>query len=122
MSINESDIKNLEKALDTVKLKTRTPVFADKGYASEENDQVLITKKLKNRILFKAVRNKPLTEKEKQINKRISQTRYKIERTFGSICRWFKGGLARHVGKAKTHSQHLMQAICYNLYRVPIIE
>src|ERR1035437_5494502 len=113
---NESDIKNLESVLNTVKLKSRTPVFADKGYASEENDKVLIAKKLKNRIMYKAVRNKPLTELEKQINKKISQTRYKIERSFGSINRWFKAGVARYVGKSKTHSQHLLQALCYNLY------
>jgi len=119
---NESDIKNLESALNTVKLKPRTPVYADKGYSSEENDNVLIAKKLKNRILYKAVKNKPLTELEKQINKKISQTRYKIERTFGSISRWFKVSGARYVGKTKTHSQHLLQAICYNLYRMPIIE
>lgn len=119
---NESDIKNLESALNTVKLKPRTPVYADKGYASQENDNVLIAKKLKNRILYKAVKNKPLTELEKQINKRISQTRYKIERTFGSISRWFKVSGARYVGKTKTHSQHLLQAICYNLYRMPIVE
>jgi len=119
---NESDIKNLESALNTVKLKPRTPVYADKGYASEENDNVLIAKKLKNRILYKAVKNKPLTELEKQINKKINQTRYKIERTFGSISRWFKVCGARYVGKTKTHSQHLLQAICYNLYRMPIVE
>lgn len=119
---NESDIKNLENVLDTVKLKPRTPVYADKGYASEENDNVLIKKRLKNRILYKAVKNKPLTKLEKQINKKISQTRYKIERTFGSINRWFKVSGARYVGKSKTHSQHLLQAICYNLYRMPIIE
>jgi IS5 family transposase len=119
---NESDIKNLESVLNTVKLKPRTPVFADKGYASEENDKIVAGKKLKNRIMYKAVRNKPLTELEKQINKKISQTRYKIERSFGSIKRWFRVSEARYVGKAKTHSQHLLQAICYNLYRMPIIE
>lgn len=119
---NESDIKNLESALNTVKLKARTPVYADKGYASEENDNILIEKKLKNRILYKASKNKPLTEVKKQINKKISQTRYKIERTFGSMNRWFKVSGARYVGKAKTHSQHLLQAICYNLYRMPIVE
>jgi IS5 family transposase len=86
---NESDIKNLESALNTVKLKPRTPVYADKGYASADNDHILKAKKLKSIILNKAVKNKPLTEIEKQINKKISQIRYKVERTFGSINRWF---------------------------------
>ena len=50
------------------------------------------------------------------------QIRYKIERSFGSIHKWFRGAVARYVGKAKMHSQHLLQAICYNLYRMPVIE
>jgi IS5 family transposase len=120
-SANQSDVRNFKSALDKVELKPRTPVFADKGYVSEENNTTLKDKKLKNRILNKAIKNKPLTEIEKQINKKISQTRYKIERTFGSINRWFKAGVARYVGKTKMHSQHLIQAICYNLYRMPII-
>jgi IS5 family transposase len=119
---NESDIKNLGSTLDKIKIAPRTPVYADKGYASAENDTILIEKKLKNRILNKAVKNKPLTEIEKQINKVISQTRYKIERTFGSIHKWFKAGIARYVGKIKMHAQHLMQAICYNLKRMPVID
>jgi IS5 family transposase len=118
---NESDIKNLRTALDTIVLPQRTAVFADKGYASAENDKILADKKLKNRILNKAQKNKPLTELEKKINKKISQTRYKIERTFGSMKRWFKTGEARYIGKAKMHSQHLLQGICYNLYRVPLV-
>jgi IS5 family transposase len=78
-------------------LRPRTPVFADKGYVNAENNATLIDKKLKNRILNNALKNRALNEIEKQINKKISQTRYKIERTFGSINRWFKAGIARYV-------------------------
>ena len=118
---NESDVKNLAPALNTVNLKPRIPVFADKGYVSADNEHILINKRLKSRVLHKAVKGKPLTELEKLINKKISQTRYKIERSFGSIHKWFRGAVARYVGKAKMHSQHLLQAICYNLYRMPVI-
>ena len=69
--------------------------------------------------MYKAVRNKPLTSHQQKFNKIISQTRFKVERTFGGIIRWFKTGIARYVGKAKTHTQHLMEAIAYNLYRSP---
>jgi transposase, IS5 family len=118
---NESDVKNQATALNTVSLNPITPVFAYKGYVSTDNETTLKNKRLKSRILHKAVKGKPLTELEKLINKKISQTRYKIERSFGSIHKWFKGGVARYVGKAKMHSQHLLQAICYNLYRIPVI-
>lgn len=117
---NESDIKNLEPVLNKLKISTGTPVYADKGYASQNNDNVIREKKLKNRILYKAVKNKPLSEIQKQINKKISQTRYKVERTFGSMKRWFRSDHTRYVGLEKTHSQHNILAICYNLYRQPI--
>ena len=32
---------------------------------------------------------------------------------------WFHGGTARYVGLAKTHAQHVMEAIAHNLYRAP---
>jgi transposase, IS5 family len=116
---NESDTKHLENVLNKITIDPRTPVYADKGYNSEANDTVLKDKKLKNRIMYKALKNKPLTEIEKTINKRISQTRYKIERTFGSMKRWFKADGARYIGLTKTHAQHVLQALCYNLYRKP---
>lgn len=117
---NESDVRNLETTLNTIAIKPRTRVYADKGYASQENNKILVAKKLKNGIMKKAKKNSPLLEIEKIINKKFSQTRYKIERTFGSEHRWFKAGIARYVGKVKTHAQHLIQAICYNLYRMPV--
>jgi transposase, IS5 family len=118
---NHSDIKNLEPVLNKLKIAARTPVYADKGYACENNDNLLREKKLKNRILYKALKNNPLTEIQKKINKKISQTRYKVERTFGSMKRWFKCNHTRYVGLEKTHAQHNILAICYNLYRQPIV-
>ena len=118
-SANESDIKNLEKVLTKAKLKKGSWVKADKGYKSFENDQIIKKLKLKNHIMHKATKSKILSERELLANKLISTVRYKVERTFGSIVRWFGAGKARYVGKAKTHTQHLMEAIAYNLYRAP---
>ena len=116
---NESDIKHLEKPLEKAKLPQGTPVYADKGYDSTANKDVLKRMKLKSRIMHKGVRGRKLTEREQRVNVAISKTRYKVERTFGSIHRWFHGGIARYVGLAKTHAQHIMEAIAYNLYRTP---
>ena len=97
------------------------PLKAEKGYQSKKNEELLKKKKLKNHILKKAKKNKPLTEWEKRFNKLIGKTRFKVERTFGSIKRWFLGGTARYRGIKKMHTQNLMEAICYNLYRSPRI-
>lgn len=116
---NESDIKHLPTLIDKIKPKKGTWVKADKGYKSAQNDEYLTKNKLRNHIMKKAQKNKKLKEREQVINKLISKTRYKVERTFGSIKRWFKSSYARYVGIEKMHTQHLIEAIAYNLYRSP---
>jgi IS5 family transposase len=116
---NVNEISNLKEVLDTAGLSSGTIVFADKGYQSAKNNELLEKLELKNRIMKKAYRNKKLTSWEILYNKLIGKIRFKVERTFGSIKRWFNGGRARYKGNAKTHGQNVMEAIGYNLYRSP---
>lgn len=116
-SVNE--ITNLEEVLNTADLPENIALKADKGYQSQKNEELLKQRKLKNHILKKAKKNKQLTPWEKKFNKLVGQTRYKVERTFGGIKLWFSGGKARYRGIAKMHTQNLMEAISYNLYRSP---
>ena len=116
---NESDIVHLADVVTKAKLKKGSRVRADKGYSSKSNRDYLKDHQLKDGIMHKAARNKALTSHQQSFNKIVSKVRYKIERTFGGTQRWFKTGIARYVGKAKTHTQHLMEAIAYNLYRSP---
>jgi IS5 family transposase len=114
-----NEIANLEEVLDTADLPENIPLKADKGYQSSKNNELLAKRKLKNHILKKAYRNKPLTSWEKKFNKLVGKTRFKVERTFGGIKRWFSGGTARYRGMEKMHTQNLMEALSYNLYRSP---
>jgi len=86
---------------------------------TKKHDQILTDRKLKNRIHHKAVKNKPLTNWQKKFNSRLSSFRYTVERTFGSKVLWFNAGVARYVGIIKTHSQHILESIAYNLKRSP---
>ena len=104
-------------ALQIVQLYAVSVTF--KGYYSTANKDVLKRMKLKSRIMPKGVRGRKLTEREQRVNIAISKTRYKVERTFDSIHRWFHGWIAKYVGLDKTHAQHIMEAIAYNLYRTP---
>ena len=118
---SKNEISNLEEVLDTVNVELPKGVSlkADKGYQSKKNGLLLEKREMKNHILKKAYKNKPLTKWEKRFNKLIGKTRFKVERTFGGIKLWFKGGLARYRGMEKMHTQNLMEAMCYNLYRSP---
>ena len=116
---NESDMHYITDVVDRSVLKKGAKVKADKGYASAANRQALKERGLKDNIMHKAAKNKPLSSWQIKFNQIISKTRYKVERTAGSMKRWFGAATARYIGLAKTHTQHLMEAIAYNLYRAP---
>lgn len=116
---NAHDSPHLERCLNKVRLPQRSRVLADKGYCAQANEALLRSRGLRSGIQRKAYRNQPLTRREKQYNKLVGRERYKIERVFGSIKRWFGGLKARYVGLMKTHGQHVLEAMAYNLYRLP---
>lgn len=118
---NVNEISNLEEVLEKADLPANTPLYGDKGYQSEKNTVIIQDRKLKNRILKKAKKQKPLTALELKFNKLVGRTRFKVERCFGSIKRWFNGGVARYRGIEKMHTQNLLEAMAYNLYRSPRI-
>ena len=117
---NEHDSKGLKPLLKKVKkIHKKKGVFADKGYKVPDNDKLLAKEKISNRIQHKAYRNRPLSEAQKRFNRLISKSRWVVERTFGSMRRWFAAGLARYKGLAKMHTQHVMESIAHNLKRSP---
>lgn len=59
--------------------------FADSAYKSKKHDEVLKSKRIANRILERAYRNKPLTEHQKRSNRLVSGTRSIVERVFGVL-------------------------------------
>ena len=112
------DTHYFDELLDKLDLEEESIVCADKGYSSKKNEDSLKKRNLLNCIQKKAKRNHPLTKEEHSDNASISRTfRYKVERVFGSIKRWFNGHTCRYVGQVRTHGQHVLEAIAYNLYR-----
>ena len=116
---SDHDSKYMEKCLEKAKLPPKTRVYADKGYYGEPNSEILSIKGYKDGIQRKNVRGKKLKEREKRRNILISKVRYKVERIFGGIKKWFKSGICRYVGKVKTHGQHVLEAISYNIKIAP---
>lgn len=116
---NEHDSKGFIPVLEKVSKAKKEGVYADKAYKSKAHDNYLKKERLKNRVHYKATRNNPLTNWEKKFNKAVSKKRWVVERTFGSMKKWFKSGKARYKGLEKTHGQHVLEAIAHNLKRSP---
>lgn len=111
---NIGESPQLEKMCKGVKAKW---LLADKAYASKANRACVKQQGLKDGILRRAYRNRPLRASEKRFNKLISKRRFRIEQVFGIGKRLFDLGRSRYFSTLKTHGQVTMIAICMNLLK-----
>ena len=116
---NEHDSKGLEATVKKIPKEHCEAVYADKGYQVPKNKEMLAKKKIKNRIMHKAYRNRRLSSWQERYNGLISKSRWVVERTFGSLKRWFGSGVTGLKGLSKTHGLHVLEAIAHNLKRSP---
>jgi transposase, IS5 family len=115
-SANVSDTEMLTRVLDKVSQPIGT-VYADKGYDSQTNRDMVKHRGGTDGIMKQARRGQKLTKEEKERNKEIQKIRYKIERSFAGIVRWFKAKRSRYKGVERTHGMQVMLCICHNLLR-----
>ena len=94
-------------------------MLADKGYCSKKNSAHLLERGLIDGIVLKAQKGMKLSERQREVNKFISKTHCLIEPTCGSIRSWFMGGRCRYRGLERTHTQNILEAMAYNIKRMP---
>lgn len=92
-------------------------MLGDKGYPSAANQELLQARGWRNGLMEKGQRGKPLSAEQKEWNRMISKTRYKIEQAFGTLKRRFHMVRASYCGVAKVHGQMVLKAIAFNLLK-----
>ena len=112
-----ANIAEINQFKETIKDSKAKRVLADKGYASKDNREIAKKAGLKDGIMHKAQKNKPLTKREKLINKLISKKRYVVESAFGTLKRQFGFSRASYAGVRKVQAQITFKAICANLLK-----
>lgn len=93
-------------------------VWADSAYRSEEAEEQLAEGKYRSHVHKKGVRNRPLTERDKQANKRKSKIRVRVEHVFGSISNEQGGLYFRVIGLARTTAKVGLMNMVYNMRRL----
>lgn len=111
-SAHVSEIKELEKIVAEVSSQRR--FYGDKGYASQNNRDLLKQHGFKNGIMYKASKNKPLSLWEKRFNKAVSKVRFKVEQCFGTLKRLLGFHQASYYGIHKVQAQMLLKAFVFN--------
>lgn len=118
MPANVSEIRHLDAALSTIDNHEDIKVlFADKGYDSQANIDLLKSKGIGNGIMKKATRGMALDKKQLHRNKRISKTRYIVERTNATTSGRFNFKKAKYIGLARVTAQAVLVATAHNLLK-----
>ncbi|HNU54050.1 MAG TPA: IS5 family transposase [Candidatus Syntrophosphaera sp.] len=103
--------------IDKAQLSEVDTVYADKGYHSEQNKEILERRNLIDRIMHKRKCNEPGNETTVNRNKSISRRHYVVERTFGSLKRRYGWGRTRYIGLLKTTFYQQMRCLAFNIKR-----
>ena len=75
-----------------------------------------------DKTMKRAVRGKPLSEKDKRRNKAISRTRSMVERPFAVIKRVFRAGHVMVTTHLRVHAKNLFACFAYNLFNFVTIQ
>lgn len=92
-------------------------VYADKAYDDAQRRLRLKQKGIRPRILHVAKRTKPLTERQKQLNRLWSPIRCQVERIFADWKQRRSLRRARYVGLARNTLHLQLLAVAHNLRR-----
>jgi len=114
-SANRADCKELMAVVNRCGLEDGAPVFADKGYSGAEYRDQLERAGYFDGIMYKADRNRPLSEPQRLVNRAVSRFRGKVERAFGRLKRDHRMARARYLGAAKVGLRLLLDAMAFNL-------
>lgn len=92
-------------------------VWADSAYKSKEIEKRLKVKGCKTHFNEKAYKNKPLTKEQKELNKKKSKIRSKVEHVFGFMKNSMNGFFSRYIGFRRNKFKIGLRNLIYNLCR-----
>ena len=91
--------------------------YGDKAYGSKAHREWLEELGLKDLLMHKAAKNKPLRNWQVWFNKAVSGPRAQVEQAFGIFKRSYGLARARYRGEARNETHFLILATAYNLRR-----
>ena len=104
------------------KANTSNDVYADRAYRSAEIEGKLEARDFNSRIHRRAIRHRPLSEAQKEANRRKSKIRARIEHVFGAQETAPGGRIMRTIGIVRARAKIGLQNLVYNIRRLVSIE
>jgi len=92
-------------------------MYGDSAYTGPTVEAAIIKNNMKNCIHEKGYRNKPLTEEQKERNKKKSSFRVRIEHIFGFVENSMHGSYIRCIGLIRAEATIGLMNLTYNIFR-----
>lgn len=109
------DSQAVEQLID--KSDSHHEFYADSAYSGDPIKETLQKKKIRNRIHEKGYSKNPLNEKQKEMNRKKSKIRARIEHVFGFMTNSMKGIYIRTIGKVRARATIGLMNLTYNMNR-----
>ena len=93
-------------------------LYADSAYRSEAIEEVCRKKNIESNIHEKGYRNKPLTKRQQQRNKKKSKIRARIEHIFGFMTNTMNEMYLRYRNFVRNKAGIGLMNLTYNLFRL----
>ena len=93
------------------------PLWADSAYIGEEAETIYKKKKVIIMVHERGARNRPLTENQKNSNRKKSSIRARVEHIFGFIENSMKKSFIRTIGISRAETKVGLMNLTYNLCR-----
>lgn len=93
-------------------------IYADRAYRSEALEQVCRRKNMESYIHEKGYRNKPLTKRQLQRNRKKSKTRARVEHIFGFMTNSMNEMYLRYRNFVRNQAAIGLMNLTYNLFRL----
>ena len=92
-------------------------VYGDKAYYDKRRAKALEARGIKNGLLKRAVRGRPLSESDRARNRELSRVRAEVERPFAIIKAKWGHVRARYIGLFRNKVHFLLLSTAYNIRR-----
>ena len=112
-----ANVHDSEK-FDDLLLGTEKRVYADKGYANKKRRTMLQKSGIQPKIMHKAYRNRPLTNRQRKQNKIFAKTRNAVEKPFAYMKVVLNYTRCRYYDFKRNRFQFSLAAVVYNIRRL----
>ncbi len=94
------------------------PLYADSAYRSEEIEGMLESRNIQSQIHEKGYRNRPLTKRQKQRNRKKSRIRARVEHVFGFMTNSMNDIYLQYRSLKRVTAGIGLMNLTYNLFRL----